>query len=354
MSSADEEAEASPSHPNMDNEALEKENITESRSHHAEGSHHAELKSFMSPTFAQPKGYLQEYPLASQEHILQVFSTGTSLNRGIRSLPNALEPNFRRRLFEILVAEVKLDDSKQRPWTSPHLYNTGQAPYSPMLASAGYKPLAKVNPRSGDFTCAEYLPSEIDRAKIARRVEHLKSKLAYTSPQGFVVKACSVPPPGTNAFSEYPRLIEPQEEGQHVWLSHIHSPKDSPKGGDRPVTSPTSRPFISGGRVQHSSHLRGQVDVILRQLSDFIAKHWPESFRTVFEEDSGAIVICFDEIAAAEEGDLSSFMQALAKSSEPVIAGNQLVKSSQWGVRDDDTASRFYAFWPPWAKKRRC
>ena len=79
---------------------------------------------YQQPTQVLPKGFLQgafvdgpivdiaqkwislmtaDYSNATTEHITTVFSTGTALSRGIRSLPDALSPDFRQKLYEQLV-----------------------------------------------------------------------------------------------------------------------------------------------------------------------------------------------------------------------------------------------------------
>jgi hypothetical protein len=44
-----------------------------------------------------------DYTNSASEHIATVFSTGSALSCGIRSLPDALRPDFRQKLFEQLV-----------------------------------------------------------------------------------------------------------------------------------------------------------------------------------------------------------------------------------------------------------
>ncbi len=108
----------------------------------------------------------------------------------------------------------------------------------------------------------------------------------------------------------------------------------------------------------------------------------------VFEDKSGAIVVSFDRGSAVLEGDLSSYMQHMAKNHWLVSAGSnsfphpygvagqgvptQVVKlatecchgcaqtaeyrltkdGSQWGIEDRETQSVFYLFWPPWVRHR--
>ena len=44
-----------------------------------------------------------DYTNSGSEHIATVFSTGSALSNGIRSLPDALSPDFRKKLFEQIV-----------------------------------------------------------------------------------------------------------------------------------------------------------------------------------------------------------------------------------------------------------
>jgi hypothetical protein len=247
-----------------------------------------------------------------------------------------------------------LVDGKKDPAlhaTSPKLFNTGLEASNPLLSTVGFHPLAKIHPRSGDFASPDYMPSEFDRAKIAAKFERLKLKVACISPKEFIVKSNPVPLKGTCTFSDLRLQRVPQSNDKDVWLGHIHADKDEPT----PSSPSRARPFTAGGKIQLSSHLRGHADAVMNELGKLLQEDWPKSFHTCFIEDqSQAIVACFDEVQAAAEGDLSSYMQVLAKSSHPVMSDYKLVKdSSQWGVRDEDTASRFFAFLPPWAKKKK-
>ena len=244
------------------------------------------------------------------------------------------------------------------PKGNPHPHKTFSnngliEPFSPLSATMGFRTITKVHPRSGDFSTSCFLSSEFDRERIAAKFDRLKSKVACVSPKEFIIKRSPIPLQGTNCFSQLPRV--PPSPERDVWLSHIHA--DNDKDGLRPSTSPNrpSQPFSAGGKVQVSTHLRGHADHVMSALGKLLQEDWPQSFHTCFIEDaSQAIIACFDEVQAAQEGDLSSYMMMLAKSSHPVMSDYHLVKDGvQWGVRDADTASRFYAFWPPWAKKNK-
>jgi hypothetical protein len=110
----------------------------------------------------------------------------------------------------------------------------------------------------------------------------------------------------------------------------------------------------------------------------------PGSTCQVFEDRTGALVMCFDRSQAVLEGDLSAYMQQLAKShwlvgrrpahlpSQYVLgqhmSGQPLLEpthplpqineyrltkdGTHWGVEDLQTQSVFYLVWPPWVRHR--
>eukprot|EP00955_Chlamydomonas_euryale_P083098 363798-Chlamydomonas_euryale.AAC.3 len=74
--------------------------------------------------------------------------------------------------------------------------------------------------------------------------------------------------------------------------------------------------------------------------------------KQVFEDASGAVVLCFDRAAAVATGDLSSYMQNFVRAGR-LAAEFRLVKdAAQWGILDDETGSVFYVLWPPWVRHR--
>jgi hypothetical protein len=78
---------------------------------------------------------------------------------------------------------------------------------------------------------------------------------------------------------------------------------------------------------------------------------WPAAPQ-VFEDRNGSIVMSFDRARAITEGDLSSYMNTLAKAS-PMAAAYRLFKdASQWGLVDEETQAVFYVMWPPWVRHR--
>ena len=187
---------------------------------------------------------------------------------------------------------------------------------------------------------------------------------------------------------------------------------DEVSGGAKPPQK-LSGPFLAGGKFDVGKNLRGLADHCMLSLCKQLSSDWPTAFlqvkteclnrsdcrRTpashicrlsrprspvasvchirllphplaasprhppphcspippssqVFEDSSGAVVMCFDKERAVTEGDMSSYMQHFQKGSR-IVAEYKLVKDgSQWGLVDTETGSVFFVLWPPWVRHR--
>ena len=137
--------------------------------------------SYLHPTAVLPKPPLQEYTNAEQEQVQAVF--GPASFQGIRSLPNALNPDFRQRLYEELIETGQLDRQGLLPTTRvfggmSYSIEVGAHGTSGPPLALGLKPVARVHPYAGTFTKFEYLPSEYDREKVLGKFEKLRGKMS--------------------------------------------------------------------------------------------------------------------------------------------------------------------------------
>ena len=64
------------------------------------------------------------------------------------------------------------------------------------------------------------------------------------------------------------------------------------------------------------------------------------------------MVVSFDKSRAVSEGDLTSYMNTLAKRHHLVAAFHLLKDATQWGLVDADTGAVFYVLWPPWVRHK--
>ncbi|GAX83969.1 hypothetical protein CEUSTIGMA_g11393.t1 [Chlamydomonas eustigma] len=300
---------------------------------------------YQHPTEVLPKKPLQEYTNAASEHVHHVFSTASALHRGIRSLPDALSPDFRQKLYELILEngtrDPKSSNSRDPP---PSSYTAALA--NPSKAS-GLKMVSRIHPYSGVFASYDYMPTEYDRQRIISKFEHLQNKLAQVTPNDFVVKAPPPAPKGAPAFSKFLYMSGsavtdqvPAHLSQDILEQRSHN------------NTTSSGPFLAGGRIESGAILRGLADECMLAMCKQLSKDWPTSFLQVFEDSSGALVMCFDKLRAVGEGDLSTYMRNVVKLGK-IAADYRLMKDgTQWGLLDVETQSVFFVVWPPWVRHR--
>ncbi|EFJ47320.1 hypothetical protein VOLCADRAFT_120968 [Volvox carteri f. nagariensis] len=274
----------------------------------------------MMPTHVQPKGPFDECTTqAALQHVRTVWSTSNIC--GIRSLPNALSPDFRH-----------------KPQLS---YGLEGGPLG-MPLSVGQKQVARINPLAGMFTQFEYLPSEYDRVKLTGKYDRLRHKLAQTGPQEFVVRAPPSAVHGAPAFSEFSYTTDPVDS----YSASMHADTDLAR------SKVVAGPFYPSGRVQAAKVLKGRLDECMMRLCKQLSDDWPNSFMQVFEDRNGSVVASFHQPSAVQEGDLSAYMNTLAKRNH-VMSTFQLTKdATRWGLVDEDSGAVFYVLWPPWVRHR--
>ncbi|KAG2426311.1 hypothetical protein HXX76_013068 [Chlamydomonas incerta] len=298
----------------------------------------------LSTTRVQPKGPLDACAAQSaSEHVRTVWSTANIC--GIRSLPNALNPDFRERLYQELVAAAQReragDTSGDRGRRADLSYGLEGGPLA-MPLSVGQKQVARIHPLSGMFTQFEYLPSEFDRVKLMGKFDRLKHKLSQTTPAEFVVRAPPAPPRGAPAFSEFAYVTDPAEGYDSSVLA------DNDVGRSKVVAGP----FYPAGRPKSAASLKGRLDECMMGLCRQLSEDWPTGFLQIFEDSNGSVVVSFDKSRAVSEGDLTSYMNTLAKRHHLVAAFHLLKDATQWGLVDGDTGAVFYVLWPPWVRHK--
>ncbi|GIL52861.1 hypothetical protein Vafri_8631 [Volvox africanus] len=299
------------------------------------------LPMHLMPTHVQPKGPLDECTVqAASQHVRTVWSTSNIC--GIRSLPNALSPDFRDRLYEELVQATHRDKTFLAPSHQAQLsYGVEGGPLG-MPLSVGQKQVARINPLAGMFTQFEYLPSEYDRVKLSGKYERLRHKLAQTCPQEFVVRATPTSLHGAPAFSEFTYTTDPVDS----YPASMHADTDLAR------SKVVAGPFYPSGRVSTAKVLKGRLDECMMRLCKQLGDDWPNSFLQVFEDRNGSVVVSFQMSTAVQEGDLSSYMNTLCKRNH-VVATYQLIKdATRWGLVDEGTGAVFYVMWPPWVRHR--
>lgn len=291
---------------------------------------------YANATGVQPKLPLQEYRNADDEAVKSAYSN-TSLT-GIRSLPNALQPEFRQKLYEDLVETAKLERQGKSPKKNHELQNASARPVSCKLRE-GTKIPAKYSPISGAFSTFTYMSSEYDREKLMARFEKLKNKLKQGANGDFVVRATPSAPKSAPAFNEFEYVEVPYEMTEETRKSMEALIK----------TQCIDGPFVAGGKYKTVDNLKGLCSECIRAIAAQLSNDWPTSFLQVFEDTlAGSLVITFDRTRASSEGDLSTYMNHMAKNSK-LAADFLLAKDAiQWGLVDSESPAVFYVLWPPW------
>lgn len=298
---------------------------------------------YLQPTCVLPKGAHQEYRNADKEHIENVWSTGTTLMRGIRSLPNALSPDYRIKLYDEIIDGAKKERNGQGPMNRALglAYGNEAGPAAYQLA-AGQRTVPKEHPYAGSFSTFEHLPSEYDRQQLIQKFERLKKKLAQIHPVDFVVKGAPTGPKSAPAFSEYDYPSNPYE-GVDTSLRAEDTTQRARQVGSY---------FVAGGKPTAAATLRGLANECMMWLCKKLSADWPTSFLQTFEDRSGSIVISFDKAEALVQGDLAMYMNNFAKNNREVHEFRLIKDASQWGLIDTDTQTIFFVLWPPWQRHR--
>ena len=103
-------------------------------------------------------------------------------------------------------------------------------------------------------------------------------------------------------------------------------------------------------------HLRLQLHMreCMSAIGKYCMDNWPNSFRRLFEDKTGCLVIEFDAHAAEEEGDLTTFMNHMAKDHITVLEFQLTRDPTKWGLITEggDDPGAYYVMWPPWVSHR--
>jgi len=145
--------------------------------------------------------------------------------------------------------------------------------------------------------------------------------------------------------------------------------------------------YLPGGKPQTNNLRKASTADCLLQLQAGLRADWPLSFvqvrgcvaprcrftchqrlipaRTttqVFEDAPGSLVISFNRELAAQEGDVTAYMNQHHRTNITVQAFSLVKSAAQWGMLTPHTSAGvasgqpcgvFYVYWPPWAPRVR-
>eukprot|EP00892_Ulva_mutabilis_P002056 jgi/Ulvmu1/11851/UM081_0009.1 len=306
-----------------------------------------------------PSTPLLSYEQSDAEHIKNQFSSTAMV--GIRSLPDALAPHFRERLFAELLAIGKLRHERQQQQMRQHAGASGKADHhaaalAPLLAHGAKAGPLQVPVAAGQtapqersalrhmFTVFEHGHSDLAAFVDAMTAHRREQRRLCIGPQ-FTATAMPRPPAGITAFSGFTYTEDPFESADEARL----------RQQAQQMRSRLAARYVPGGRPQPHSLNKSSLDTCLLQLHATLARDWPASFVQVFEDIPGCIVLSFHRALAALEGDVTAYMNQHYRTDDTVAAFRLVKDTGQWGATVDGVAQLnwgvFFVYWPPWAAR---
>lgn len=175
--------------------------------------------NYLQSTHVLPKGVCQEndYDTAYDSEAVRMAFTPASLSCGIRTLPNAMQPEFRSKMLLEIMSRSR-SERTLATGSSP-TRTSGSLSQQPSLRAEGEKsffgfPPIKEHPEGRDFTHYPYLSSEYDLARDAERARQaaIKAGWAKDKPADFNVPANERKLTYLPTFSPFEYTPEPYSE----------------------------------------------------------------------------------------------------------------------------------------------
>lgn len=270
--------------------------------------------------------------------------------QGIRSLPNALKPDFRRQLYEKILEHAKVARVQRQTRRPGEAQLEAAVERAPRTTAQGQWRPGKFSSMPQYFSVFKYMDDPIGRVKDCLREEAERSKKLWLSDEDFKTQALPPVPSHAGSFNEFEYAIDPFE-GRDEYLKGLK---------DRDEQKILHGPIRAGGCVATAEQTKIRANEAVESLRGTVGREWPEIFVDAFQDSAGCLVLCFDRVHAEESGkarEVALYMNRLAHS-DPTVSEFCLKKdSTRWGVTDEDSlgeSSRmvFFVLWPPWVHKR--
>ena len=294
------------------------------------------LRPFQMPTEVQPKMIVEEsvYRNAEADMVKNAFNQGSYL--GIRSLPNALKPDFRQQLYERILLDAKQKVSVPTPSKGVSMPSAASQAHA-----AGQKKPSKFSGVGNYFSIYEYMKDPFERHKAATIEERRKGKELWVGSEDFKKTALPQVPRNAGSFHEFKYTINPYEQKDEYQ-------KLMKKKSDSKILH---GPVRAGGTVSDNELTKIRSNEAIDRLDRMLRKDWDDAFVDVFEDVSGCIVMCFEKERIGD-GDITSYMNLMARANDIVKEFSLKKDASRWGVTDADVPQVYYVFWPPWVHKK--
>mmetsp|Transcript_39359 Transcript_39359/g.47712 ORF Transcript_39359/g.47712 Transcript_39359/m.47712 type:complete len:364 (-) Transcript_39359:345-1436(-) len=304
----------------------------------------SEEKGYLGNTAVQPKpvtrGEIGEtvYRNSEQDHVRHAFNQGNYV--GIRSLPNAMAPDFRQQIYEQVISDTKKHSNLESGYgTGGRPDATRAEPLSTGVASGQRKP-GTHSAAPNAFSNYEYKHSEYEREKELRATEQRLSKEMWIAKHDFKCTALPPIPKSVGSFNEFEYSIEPFEASEDM-------AKTEKKNQDGKILHGAVK---AGGRIQSVEQIKVRLNEVMKLMEASVKKDWTKSFLSVFEDTQGLVVLCFDKDKV--EGDLTAYMNQFFRTSGVVSEFSLRRDTTRWGVVEEGVPNVYYVFIPPWVHIR--
>ncbi|DBB12886.1 TPA: hypothetical protein ACH3X3_005647 [Trebouxia sp. C0006] len=250
---------------------------------------------------------------------------------GIRALPQVLEHGFRQQSLCDTVSRGKQERQQRSQQASiQHNRLTSSCPAfydGPSLRASHYMPKGTMRPsswhiHSDNFGVWPYISSEYSREKEELAKQKRIAHALQMSEKDFVVPSSVLPVKGLCCFGNYEYDLNPYPVERKS--------KQSTEAREKQKEIP----FYPAGYLHYPTDLlrsRFSRQECLAQLEQELAAAWPQAFLQVFENGALLVVVSFDAAVAEQEGDLTGYMNELARLNS-VPGSWQLCKSTaNWG-----------------------
>jgi len=302
--------------------------------------------SYTLATTVQPKRVTTEsdndppvYRNAEQDHVKSAFTSTACV--GIRSLPNALTPNFRQVLLQEALEQTKLNNRTEAGTGTGGNPVTRTDPLSVEVGPGQRRP-DKHSAVPGVFSTYDYHHSEYGREREILSDSRRTAKEKWIGRERFKISALPSIPKSVGAFNEFDYTIDPYEYAEIKHKMEVRGEREKIRFG----------PMKTGGNVQTPELMKIRVEELVGRLSTVLHSDWPKVFLRVFEDNQGLIVVGFDKQKMGTGANVTSYMGQFFRTHEIVQEFQLKRDTTRWGVMEDTVPTVYYVFIPPWVHAR--
>lgn len=269
-----------------------------------------QLPRYRHDTHVQPKIVLNGDTdrNAEKDYIENAFNQGSFV--GIRSLPNAFRPDFRQKLYELVLSRKHRQQSalSRSIGMSDNDLRTSVS-YSREILPGQQKQI----PFSGApraFSSFTYMSSEYDRPSEMSISQSKVERSRWVSDADFKMTALPQVPRSAGSFNEFHYAIEPYEAGEVSATSERNEM----------LTKRLFGPLRAAGRAAANEQKKILRRECLSRLSDLFAADWGDDVFHSVSEDSGGFVVLKFFAAKQRAADVADRRKRLLRGRDRSVA----------------------------------